>query len=290
MNNEKNKNLDQFYTNPLISDKLVRLIKELIPSAFENNFLEPSAGTGNFLKSLQKLKVPRKKMLAYDLDPQAIKIIKQDYLTLNLKHSKKRTIIGNPPFGKRGKLALSFLNKGLTEAKYVAFILPNIFNRYSVQKQILKDAKLIFYKALPENSFILNDKEYGVKCVFQIWTKEITYNNNFRIMFPPQIRHDDFQTWIHNNTKDTLKYFNKDDYHWDFAVHRQGYYDYNLKIIDPKKLIKNRQYFFIKAKNKKVLKDIEKIDFVKLSKTNTQVYGFSTSDFVKAYKKIKGDI
>ncbi len=73
-----------------------------------------------------------------------------------------------------------------------------------------------------------------------------------------------------------------------FAVHRQGYYDYSILIEDAKKLIKNRQYFFIKVKNENALNIIKKIDFSKLSRTNTQILGFSTSDFVKEYIDIKG--
>ncbi len=167
-------------------------------------------------------------------------------------------------------------------------ILPNIFNRYSVQKNIHKSAKLILSKYLQENSFISNDKEYKVKCVFQIWTTEPSFINK-RILVPPEIRHEDFQTWIHNNTKATLKYFDKEKYGWDFAVHRQGFYNFSEKIMDPNQLIINRQYFFVKAKNKKVMKIINKINFDKLSKTNTQVPGFSTSDFLKEYKKKAGE-
>ncbi len=65
-----------------------------------------------------------------------------------------------------------------------------------------------------------------------------------RIIAPPKIRHNDFITYIHNNTPHTLKYFNKEKYQWDFAVVRQGFYDYNEKITNANLLIKNRQYFF----------------------------------------------
>lgn len=282
------KELDQFYTNPLIAEELIKDLKQFFPKKFEFQFLEPSAGTGNFITALKKLNVTKANIFAYDLEPKADGIKKQDYLKLNLAFSKNLTIIGNPPFGKRGKLALQFLNKGLKEAPVVAMIFPNIFNRYSLQKHVNKNAKLIFSKQIQENAFILNDREYKVKCVFQIWTTELVYSKNLRILEPPKIRHKDFQTWIHNNTKATLKYFDKKKYKWNFAVHRQGYYDYSKNIFQPEQLRKNRQYFFIKAVNKEVLTLIrKKIDFTKLAKTNTQVLGFSTSDFVKEYIKQK---
>ncbi len=283
----KDNNLDQFYTNPLVADELVEILHQLFPSAKNMKFLEPSAGTGNFIDALVKSGIKRSSIKAFDLEPKAKGIIQGDYLQKKMRFNKNKMIIGNPPFGRRGKLAIEFLNKGLKEGAYVAMILPNIFNRYMAQRQIDDKAKLIFSKTLPEDSFLVGDKSYGVKCVFQIWTKQPTFASNKRILQAPQIRHEDFQTWIHNNTKHTQKYFDKSVYGWDIAVHRQGYYDYKKIITDPNELIPNRQYFFIKAKNEKVLKLIKKIDFTKLSKTNTQVLGYSTSDFVKEYKKLK---
>ncbi|WP_205852848.1 hypothetical protein [Mycoplasma phocoeninasale] len=286
--NNDNK-LDQFYTNPIVCDRIVEIVRQQIPSQLEHEILEPSAGTGNFINALEKIGIDKSVITAYDIEPKSSNIIKKDYLAEKIAFSDNRFIIGNPPFGYRGKLALEFLNKGLTEANYVAMILPNIFQRYSVQKKVNQNAKLICNIRLSDNSFIVNDKEYDVKCVFQIWTIKSTYAPDLRIKSQISIRHEDFKTFIHNNTKTTLKYFDKSKYHWDFAVHRQGYYDYNIKITDPKKLVENRQYFFIKILNEKAREIINRIDFEKLSKSNTQVYGFSTTDFVEEYKRLKGE-
>ncbi len=214
---------------------------------------------------------------------------KKDYLLELIEFDKKRIIIGNPPFGHRGKLALDFLNKSLSEAPIVAFILPNLFKRYSIQKHIDKRAKLVLNADLEKNAFIFNERPYDVKCVFQIYMhKNIALNlKDERIIAPPKIRHNDFITYIHNNTPHTLKYFNKEKYQWDFAVVRQGFYDYNEKITNANLLIKNRQYFFIKAHSKEALRIIHKIDFNKLAHKNTQVLGFSTYDFVEEYCKLK---
>lgn len=103
-----------------------------------------------------------------------------------------------------------------------------------------------------------------MKCVFQIYMhKNIALNlKDERIVAPPKIRHNDFITYIHNNTPHTLKYFNKEKYQWDFAVVRQGFYDYNEKITNANLLIKNRQYFFIKAHSKEALRIIHKSDLI----------------------------
>lgn len=285
----KDNNFDQFYTNPLITDELVKIIKDLFPSYFENistKFIEPSAGSGNFLISLMKLGVKQKNLMAYDIDPKTSLCKKADYLKTFIKFNKNNLIIGNPPFGKKGLLALEFLNKSLSESNIVAMIFPKTFNRYSIQSKVQKNAKLIYSRELCENAFIVNDKEYCVKTVFQIWTCLDTFIENKRIINKPPNIHDHFKTFIHNNTKNTLKYFDKEKYGWDFAVVRQGYYDYNEKIVDPKKLKKNRQYIFIKYINPISKFIFQKIDFTKLSHTNTQVLGFSTTDLVKEYEKI----
>ena len=43
------------------------------------------------------------------------------------------------------------------------------FKKASVQKRINKNYHLIYEREIPENSFLLNNIDYNVKCVFQIW-------------------------------------------------------------------------------------------------------------------------
>ena len=113
MNNYKI--LDQYYTNPKICDLIIRKIFSFFPNVKNSCFLEPSAGSGNFVNSLIKMNISKKNIIALDIEPfENPSILKFDYL--NYKPNvlmDKLVIIGNPPFGKRGKLALSFLNKAL---------------------------------------------------------------------------------------------------------------------------------------------------------------------------------
>ena len=279
-----NNKLDQFYTNPIVCLELVKIIKKLFEFSFkEFYFIEPSAGCGNFLDALNKLKIKDKNIKAYDIEPKEDKrIIQKDYLKTKLEFSKKNLVVGNPPFGKRGDKALAFLNKALNEANIVCFILPNIFKRYSIQSKVNQNAKLIFSINLPEDSFLVNDKAYNVGCVFMIWTNEKfkTFLPDLRLKRNMNADLEGLKTYIHNNTKNTLKYFDKEKYQWDFAVVRQGFYDYSEKIYDPKKLYKNRQYMFFVIKNEIMRKYIEEIDFVQLSKNNTSTPGFSKSDVI----------
>ncbi|MGY6172558.1 hypothetical protein ACW95P_04390 [Candidatus Mycoplasma pogonae] len=286
-----NKNLDQFYTNPKICDKLVTKIFNLLPSTKNFNFIEPSAGTGNFIHALKKQNIRSNKIKSYDIDPKSEDIIKSDYLKTKINYNKKNFIIGNPPFGKRAKLAIEFLNKGLNEADYVAMILPKTFNRFSVQKQIKKNAKLIYSETLEREAFLVDNKAYNVNCVFQIWVNEniILATKDKRLKSNLTNKdNQDFELFIHNNTDQTKKYFNKKIYKWDFAVVRQGYYDYNKKITKENELIPNRQYLFVKCNNEIAKKIIDLVDFEKLAKTtSTTVYGFSNSDLIKEYNKFK---
>lgn len=119
------KNLDAFYTHPKIARFCLDLLRDLINqnlgldlNAF--HFLEPSAGSGSFVDALKELGIAD--CLALDIAPKAQGIQKKDYLLELIEFNKKRVIIGNPPFGHRGKLALDFLNKSLNEAPITAFI------------------------------------------------------------------------------------------------------------------------------------------------------------------------
>ncbi|GHR71003.1 type II methylase [Helicobacter pylori] len=159
------KNLDAFYTHPKIARFCLDLLKDLINqnlgldlNAF--HFLEPSAGSGSFVGALKGLGIAD--CLALDIAPKAQGIQKKDYLLELIEFNKKYIIIGNPPFGHRGKLALNFLNKSLNEAPIVAFILPNLFKRYSIQKHIDKRAKLVLNADLEKNAFIFNERPYDV--------------------------------------------------------------------------------------------------------------------------------
>ncbi len=129
------KDLDAFYTHPKIARFCLDLLQDLIVKnlgldlkAF--HFLEPSAGSGSFVYALKELGI--KNCLALDIAPKAQGIHQKDYLLELIEFNQKRVVIGNPPFGHRGKLALHFLNKSLNEAPIVAFILPNLFKRYSI--------------------------------------------------------------------------------------------------------------------------------------------------------------
>lgn len=287
--------LDQFFTCTDTVKKCLNTLKDFcIKNQIETkkiSFLEPSAGNGQFIKEIESI-FNNKNILAYDIEPKNKNIIQQNFLELNIPKNINMITIGNPPFGYKSGLAIKFINKSSEITNIIAFILPLQFTRWNVQKQINANLKLVYSsELLPKNSFFVEETIKNINCIFQIWInkedKRFLHLQDLRIKKAPSIKNEDFILYIHNNTKETLKYFDKKKYEWDFAIHRQGFYDYSKKIFNPEELIKNRQYLFVKYVNP-ISKEIFKIlDFEKLSNLNTVIKGYSNSNVVAEYEKIK---
>ena len=88
-------------------------------------------------------------------------------------------ILGNPPFGLRGNLALQFINHSYSFADAVCFILPPLFDSDGKGSPMgrVKGYRLAHSEKLPTNSFVYpNGKEVDVATVFQVWTKKFVEN------------------------------------------------------------------------------------------------------------------
>lgn len=292
--------LDQFYTNPLIAKKLTSIFTtEIKKLGYQKiTFIEPAAGTGNFLTAIKEIGKNNpfisKKILAFDIEPKTEQenIIQTDFLKIPLTKylakpdQKNYVVIGNPPFGKKGKLAAEFINKAAKISDTIGFILPLTFRRWSIQSKLDKYLQLIYDINLEPNSFLANDKIFSLNACFQIWTKRKTEQKDLRIKERPIIKHPDFEMYLHNNTRPTLRFFDKGKYNWDFAVVRQGFYDYSQKIETEKQLFKNRQYIFFKSKNGLAKQKLLQLDFAKLSQKNTIIPGFGKNDIIIAYNNL----
>jgi len=283
---------DQFYTKPDIAEycfeKFEKIANRLGVNLNKYVFIEPSAGCGCFYQLL-----PKERRIGIDIDPKKIigieneGIIRFDYLAWYPKNTKKRYVaIGNPPFGHRSKQAINFFNHSSEIADIIAFVVPHQFQKYSVQSKLVDDFNLIKEYKLKENSFYTpNEKSFNVRCVFQVWTRNSITNKNIRILKPPAINHPDFEMYQYNNTPQALKVFNNN---WDFAVPRQGYENYTRREIKADKCEKNKQWILFKAGSNEVLKRLWNMDFSKIAKKNTVIYGFGKADVVSEYKKIYG--
>lgn len=170
------KEKDQFYTPKSTTEYCYRKTLEILTKHGDNEndyvFIEPSAGNGNFLKVL-----PSDRRIGIDVEPRNDEIIKCDYLTWNPEAENQRYIvIGNPPFGLRGQLALKFINHSQSFADYVCFILPQLFESdgKGVPRKRVIGYNLLHSEKINSVFYDPCNKEVKVECIFQVWSKHHT--------------------------------------------------------------------------------------------------------------------
>lgn len=156
---------DKYYTSSELAEYVVNKTKEIIGEENITEYLEPSAGSGVFLDFLDK------PYLAYDLYPEDDRIVKQDYLELDLEYKQGRCIIGNPPYGTRTKLYLQFFKKNINESEFISYILPisQLNNNYEMYEY-----DLIHSEDLGERLY----SNVKVHCCLNIYKKPL--NNIFK--------------------------------------------------------------------------------------------------------------
>lgn len=160
--------LDKFYTKTEIAELCLSHLnlKEY------DIIIEPSAGAGAFSNLIENC-------YTYDIHPENNTITQADWLLLNKEQflNKKCLVIGNPPFGNNGSLALKFIKESAKFAQTIAFILPKGFKKSSVKERVPTNYHLIREIDLPSDSFTLVGANYAVPCVFQIWERK-NYERN----------------------------------------------------------------------------------------------------------------
>jgi len=194
----KNINKEQFFTQHNTAKELAKIIMAQPWYKDIETTIEPSAGDGAWLDAMPVNH-------AYDIEPKHPQVILQDFLfdvdeksgKDNLMKTKKLTekeraevlgsadfkiirrtdggkilIVGNPPFGRMGKLAKAFMRKCETFADYIAFILPASFSKASVIRQMPKTLHLIYQKDLLQETFRFERDGKKVATVFQIWERK----------------------------------------------------------------------------------------------------------------------
>jgi hypothetical protein len=168
------KEKDQFFTPKNTADYCYKKFKSYLKKYNENIkdyiFIEPSAGNGVFLNIL-----PENNRIGFDIEPRNDEIIEKDYLEWvpNNEVNKKYIVIGNPPFGLRGQLALKFINHSYKFADYVCFILPQLFESdgKGVPRKRVIGYNLIHSEKLNSQFEDPTGKLMKIECIFQIWSK-----------------------------------------------------------------------------------------------------------------------
>ena len=152
---------DKYYTSPELAKYCVEKAKEIIGEDNIVEYVEPSAGSGVFLDYLHK------PYLAYDIEPEDERIIKQDWLTADLDYKQGRCVIGNPPYGDRNTLSVQFYKKSVNLCDYIAFILP--ISQWNNNQQMY-EFDLIYSENLGKREY----SDRTVHCCFNIYKR----NNN----------------------------------------------------------------------------------------------------------------
>lgn len=130
-----------------------------------HTFVEPSAGDGCFTALL-----PKDRHIALDIEPQAAGIERADFLHWTPPRGIY-AVIGNPPFGVRGAMALAFVNRAAAFADIVGFILPMTFasdGKGGAMTRV-KGLTLLHSEELAPRSFWAAGGDYDVNTVFQVW-------------------------------------------------------------------------------------------------------------------------
>jgi hypothetical protein len=178
--------IDKFYTKKETVDYIINLFKEYVKPNNDDLIIEPSAGSGAFIDVIKSL---THNYEFYDLEPEHDEIVKLDYLLYNANvnannANKKIHILGNPPFGRQSSLAIKFIKKSCEFCSSISFILPKSFKKDSLKKTFPLNFHLLFEIDLLENSFLVNNQEHNVPCVFQIWEKK-TYAREVSVKLEP---------------------------------------------------------------------------------------------------------
>jgi hypothetical protein len=235
----KRNTIDKFYTKPAIVELCMENIKKYIDVDANDLIIEPSAGNGSFIAEIKKTV---NNSIFYDIEPENDEIIEQDYLLVksdDFKDYKDYNIhvVGNPPFGRQSSLAIKFIKKSCEFCNTISFILPKSFKKDSLKEKFPLNFHLIFEIDLPEKSFMVNDKEHTVPCVFQIWKKMDSNRNSIEKLKPINFM------------------FVKKDENPDISFRRVGI---NAGAIDTSENINEKSvqsHYFIKFTNNKSIKN-----------------------------------
>ena len=167
---------DAYFTRHNIAQqcvtRLLAVCKQQKIHVPDYTFVEPSAGDGCFYDCLPD----GADKIGIDINPKRTGFEKADYLTWwPNATNKKFIVVGNPPFGHRGAMALAFVNRSLLFADIVAFILPMSFfsNGKGTNMKRVNGATLLHSEKLPRDSFYdpATNKPVTVNTVFQVWMK-----------------------------------------------------------------------------------------------------------------------
>jgi predicted RNA methylase len=266
--NDQSRELDQFYTHPDIAADCLAKAREHIKGDVAT-WLEPSAGTGAFLKLLP---TPR---VGLDIDPQHPEVLHANFLTWKKGEMLARPVvtIGNPPFGKNSSLAIQFINEATRFSDWICMILPRTFEKSFVQNKVNRHFDLVKTYPIQPDSFIYRGEPYNVPCCFQIWKRLPTTQK--RDLHYSEMTHPHF-SFVDKPSKA------------DFAFQRVGVNAGRASIEGLDKSYKSNH--FIKASDgvnpEDLMRDLNSIDWKVMSEKTAGNPSIGKGEMIAAYSII----
>lgn len=245
---------DQYYTK----NEVARHYSQIVINRYgkDNIYVEPSAGTGAFAVNFDNI-------ICYDIEPKFEGCLCSNFMDVVL--SENQIVVGNPPFGFAGSLAVKFFNHAAKyKVKAVCFIFPKSFKKNSLQNRLDLNYNLVYQEDAPKKSFVFDEQEYDVPCVFQIW--ELGTPRKFYV--PPE------NTYFDVCNKEVA----------DLAIRRVG--GKAGKVLDGLEHNENSTYF-IKSKvdNLKEKLDNVYVDLKEVASNTAGVRSISVSEIVECLNK-----
>ncbi|WP_303924049.1 hypothetical protein [Ureaplasma parvum] len=270
--NTKYKVYDMFFTDNETAKELIEHTMSFISKNYNLNFndytfLEPSAGDGSFYNIFPK----EYKKIALDVEPKSEGIAKQDFFTFKPENNNKYIIIGNPPFGLRGQLALKFINYAASFTDFICFVLPPLFNsngKGSPMLRVDEKLKLVDEISIKNDFYYPNKAKIKIHAIFQIWTKienEKIKHKDIKNKKSEYIKVIALSNGDDSSKKRNVKYLDQCDFYLPSTTFGEIRSE---KCFE--KLPNKRGYGIIILKNKEnILKYLERIDWKKISFKST---------------------
>lgn len=277
---EERRALHKVYTDVDVARECIDTLRRY--AASRSVYVEPSAGDGAFLEAS---KAP---IFGFDIAPEHPDVIAFDFLTGDIRTQIPNidpahlVVVGNPPFGTGGKLALEFLNRALSVAGLVGFIVPISFRRWPMQSRVMEGARLVHDSEIPPDSFTRGGRPYNVRCCFQVWSLRHPELRDHRLPSKPSNTHPDFEM-VQSKSARAAK---RVDGRWDFAVPRVGNVAYAPRPVT-RGDFGQKDLFLFRSDDPAIIARLKRIDFAALSRRSYTTHsGFSMSDVVAEYEAL----
>ena len=255
------KALDQYFTK---SEVVYRCLGELGDLSRYDLIIEPSAGNGAFLQSINHANI-----IGIDIDPQHESVVEADWLKYDIPDEYHSVlVVGNPPYGQYHKLSSAFIRRAMSFKNVctIAFILPNVYRKHTRQRVIPKDWRILSILELGRDCFTLDGKDYHVPTSFFVLDRSLGLD--LRVCVPHEV----------TGTRD-----------FDFATQKD--FDVFVFGASPKRVITNpkpnNRGYYLKAKVpvKTLVDRIQNIDWKGNSCANGGVYWLTKYEFAEQYDR-----